>query len=170
MFNKDFLMLMISHFIFILKEHDILLEENSNLAKSNMDLTEKLEQLKHDTEQQINELQNKFKASEAERIRAEQVNYSHLMTSGDIELEHKERLDEIDQLKKDFLEVQECLRLTSIERNNLLVWKIINLIQLQFRILTLNPKDNRFFKFMFPGMMPSPILGYVDTSENCTLV
>ena len=140
MFNKDVLKFIDLFPFFILKEHDILLEENSNLAKSNMDLTEKLEQLKHDTEQQINELQNKFEASETERIRAEQVNYSHLMTSADIELEHKERLDEIDQLKKDFLEVQECLRLTSIERNNLLVWKIIDLIQLQCRILNPSPK------------------------------
>ena len=121
--------ILLSHLSYIFyQEHEILLEENSHLAKSNLDLTEKLERLQNDTEQQISDLENKFETSEAERARAEQVNFSHLMTSADNELENKERLDEIDQLKKDFVEVQECLRVTSIEKNNLLVRKNYSLI------------------------------------------
>ena len=93
-----------------------------------MDLTEKLETLQDQFAQQINELEAKIEASQVERQRAEQENFSHLMVSADQELEHKERVEEIDQLKKDFVEMQECLRVTSIERNNLLVCAIFFVI------------------------------------------
>ncbi|XP_066933437.1 girdin-like [Clytia hemisphaerica] len=97
------------------QEHEILLEENSNIAKSNIELEDQLQKC----ETTITDLEEKSREAESERKRAEQESFSRLMTSAEKELEHNERAGEIDRLKREVVEVQDILRITAIERNEL---------------------------------------------------
>lgn len=84
-----------------------------------MELSERIETQGVEHQEAITELEKRIAEAERTKVELDEDDEEILFSASSASSE--ERSHAADHLKKDYVEVQECLRLTTIERNNLMV-------------------------------------------------
>lgn len=103
------------------QEREILLEENSSLAKANMNQKEKNVEVSENFKNKINQLEEQMEEMTENRKVMEQENFDRLVSSAEKEYEYsqkyKENLREYERVKNELNVAQEYLRLAT-DRNS----------------------------------------------------